>query len=158
MNRIVLLGRAGVGKSTLAQELVALGYEHIWLDDLWEGDVPAFRGQIEPLHSGDRWVSDGNFALATFDLRLPRATLILWLDRPTPICLWRSLIRTFKRGEPHRITGLLKAWAFILKFNRVNRPRIERAIREQGPDVPVRTIRSDREAALFVAEAAEGSI
>jgi hypothetical protein len=29
-------------------------------------------------HAADAWLSDGNYALATFDIRLPRADLIVW--------------------------------------------------------------------------------
>src|ERR1700722_7069084 len=73
MPRIVLLGCAGAGKSTLAKRLsAATDAPLICLDGLCPGglapsDVPAFRNLMTELHAGDPWISDGNFALATFD-------------------------------------------------------------------------------------------
>ena len=149
--RIVLLGCAGQGKTTLGRKLAArLDAPFICLDDIWQpdwsdADVPRFRALIAETHAGDSWISDGNFAAATFDLRLPRAQLIVWLDRPRLGCAWRALTRVFRRGEAHRAGGLRKAIAFIWNFDRINRPRIEAARQQHGPDVPVLHLYTARE-------------
>jgi adenylate kinase family enzyme len=146
MERIVILGCAGTGKTTLARQLGdRTGAPVICLDEIWQPqlhkqDVPAFRALIRHAHAGDNWISDGNFAAATFDIRLPRATLIIWLERSKLSCAWRSVKRVFQPGEPHRIRKLPDVLTFIWKFDRVNRPRIE-ALREvHGPQVPVQRI------------------
>ena len=157
--RIVLLGCAGQGKSWLARRLgERLAAPVVILDDIWQpgwsdADVPKFRSLLAAAHSGDRWISDGNFAAATFDLRLPRAELIVWLDRPRLGCAWRAFARVFRRGEAHRAGGLRKAMAFIWNFDRVNRPRIEAARKQHGPDVPLLRLTSAREVDEFLRRA-----
>lgn len=154
--RIVILGCAGPGKTTLAHDLgKRTGVPVISLDAVWqplwqEKDVPAFRTLIETLHAGDQWISDGNFALATFDLRLPRATLVVWLERSKLSCAWRAIMRVFRAGESHRISKLGAVLAFIWKFERVNRPRIEAFRVACGAHVPVRRLRGSREIAAFL--------
>jgi adenylate kinase family enzyme len=127
--RIVTLGCAGSGKTTLARQLgERTGVPVICLDAIWqphweEKDVLPFRAFVKKAHAGDEWISDGNFALATFDIRLPRATLVIWLNRSRLSCAWRAVTGTFKRRESHRIARLPDVLAFIWKFDRVNRPR-----------------------------------
>ena len=126
----------------------------ICLDAIWqphwnERDLPAFRKLVRDAHAGDEWISDGNFFQATFDLRLPRATLVIWLERSRLSCAWRALTRTFKGREAHRISKLTKVLAFIWNFDWVNRPRIEAIRAVHGPDVPVRRLHGDREIAAF---------
>ena len=154
--RIVILGCAGSGKSTLARQLgERTGVPVICLDAVWqahwkEKDVPLFRALITEAHAADEWISDGNFALASFDIRLPRATLVIWLDRSRAACAWRSFIRTFKRDESHRLARLPDVLAFIWNFERVYRPRIEAARLRYGPEVPVRRLKNDRDIAAFL--------
>jgi hypothetical protein len=101
-------------------------------------------------HAADAWISDGNFALATFDIRLPRADLIVWLERPRMVCVWRAVTRVFKTGEAHTLRNLPKVLAFIRNFDRVNRPRIEAARREHGPSVPLMRLSTRREVHAFL--------
>jgi adenylate kinase family enzyme len=156
MARIVILGCAGSGKTTLARELgERIGAPVICLDAIWqpdweEKDVPAFRALVEKAHAADAWISDGNFALATFDIRLPRATLVIWLERSRLSCAWRAITRVLKRGEAHRIGKLPEVLAFIWKFDRVNRPMIETTRVTHGPDVPVRRLTGSRAIAAFL--------
>jgi adenylate kinase family enzyme len=88
MVRVVILGCAGSGKTILARQLgERTGAPVICLDAIWqphwkEKDVPTFRTLVQKAHAGEEWISDDNFALATFDIRLPRATLVIWLERP----------------------------------------------------------------------------
>jgi hypothetical protein len=163
MARIVILGCAGSGKTTLARQLgERTGAPIIYLDAIWqshweEKDVPAFRALIEKAHAGDEWISDGNFALATFDIRLPRATLVIWLERSKLSCAWRAITRVFRSGEAHRIGKLTGVLAFIGKFDRVNRPRIEAARVSYGQGVPVCRLTDSREIADFLSSYRNGA-
>jgi adenylate kinase family enzyme len=156
MARIVILGCAGAGKTYLARRLgERADAPVICLDDIWqshwqERDVPAFRALLEKAHAGDAWISDGNFAIATFDIRLPRATLVIWLEPSRLSCAWRAITRVFKRGEVHRIGDLIEVLAFIWRFDRVNRPRIEALRVAHGPGVAVRRLHGNRDVAAFL--------
>jgi len=159
LRRIVVLGCAGTGKTTFTQALAvriaapAVILDHVWRPEWGADDGEHFRALVREAHAGDTWVSDGNFALATFDLRLPRADLVVWLERPRWLCLWRASTRVFRAGEQHRLADLAKVGAFIWNFDRINRPRIEAALRQTGPDVPVVRLRTDKETAAFLLKA-----
>jgi len=153
--RIVILGCAGAGKTTLAKRLsTATGAPLICLDAIWPGglapsDVPAFRTLMTELHAGEAWISDGNFAVATFDLRLPRADLIVWLEPPRLLCALRATLRVFRPGEAHKLAKLPDALRYIWGFERKNRPLIEAGRQTHGPHVPLVRLRTGREIAAF---------
>ena len=157
--RVVLLGCAGTGKTTLARRwgertgAAVICLDAIWRPDWGPADVEQFRALLVQAHAGDAWISDGNFALATFDIRLPRADLVVWLDRPRLVSAWRVIARVFQPGETHAPRDLGKVLRFIWGFERINRPRIEAARLEHGPDVPVVRLRNDRDIAAFLSEA-----
>ncbi|HEY1881166.1 MAG TPA: hypothetical protein VGG68_14660 [Caulobacteraceae bacterium] len=156
--RILVLGSGGTGKTSFSRKLARrLDTPHICLDEIWQAtwsadDVPVFRDLVKAAHAGEAWVSDGNFALATFDLRLPRADLVIWLERPK----WRQRVavvrRLFARGQHHTWRKLPDVLGFITHFDRVNRPRIMAALAEHGPNVPVRPLRSRAEEAALISE------
>jgi adenylate kinase family enzyme len=141
--RIVILGCAGSGKTTLARRLGDLtGAPVINLDEIWqpewnEKNVSEFRQLVQQAHASENWISDGNFAQATFDIRLPCATQIVWLERSKSFCLWNAVTRVFKRREPHRLRRLAKVVRYIWNFDRVNRPRIEAQRVVHGAQVPI---------------------
>lgn len=100
MRRILVWGAPGTGKSTLARVLAAkLGLPVIHLDaEYWRpGWVdPAkdeWTAQVALLAAREAWVMDGNYS-GTWDVRLPRAHAVVWLDLPRPIYLARALLRT----------------------------------------------------------------
>ena len=112
-----------------------LGVPVISLDEIWQPgwgppEVPAFRAELERLHAGDAWISDGNFAQASFDLRLPRADAIVWLEAPRWLATWRVLKRL-------RLRDLWRSLVFVWRFDRRNRPRIESLRRAHAPETPV---------------------
>jgi predicted kinase len=93
--RILILGRTGSGKTTLARELAAaIGVPHVELDALYFGPefstVPLslLRERTSAAIAGDRWVTDGNKS-AVRDLVWPRADTVIWLDYPLVVSLWR---------------------------------------------------------------------
>lgn len=159
MKRIVVLGCAGSGKTIFARALGArLGAAVICLDDLWppgarDVDAIIFRARVAELHAGEAWISDGNFAAVTFDIRLPRADAIVWIERPRLVCAWRVTIRALRAGEGHTLGGLPRVLAFIWGFDRINRPRIEALRMTFGRELPVIRLKSGRDVARFLAAA-----
>ena len=100
-------------------------------------DWSMFRSMLGEAHAGDGWISDGNFAQISFDIRLPRAELIIWLERPKWLCAWRACHRVLRRGEAHRLRDLPAVLKFIWNFDRINRPIIEAQRLVHGLEVPV---------------------
>jgi adenylate kinase family enzyme len=90
MNRVLVVGNAGAGKSTFARRLGGtLGLPVIHLDSyFWQPgwqipETSAWRAQLIALASSPAWVMDGNY-FNTFDIRLPRADSLVWLDYTNP--------------------------------------------------------------------------
>jgi adenylate kinase family enzyme len=101
--RIAVVGVTGSGKTTLARELAArLGYVYIELDALhwmpnWvEAPTDQFRQALTTLLKTECWVVDGNYSKAR-DLIWTQAEMLIWLDYPLPLILWRLWLRTWRR-------------------------------------------------------------
>ena len=172
MRRIVILGNAGSGKSTLARRLgERLDLPVVHLDALfWQpgwkpAEEAAFRARASAAISGDRWVCEGNYARLTFDLRLPRADLAIWLDASRIVCMARVALRAalgrprpdMAAGCEERLDGnFLSFLRFVWNFDRQTRPRIEAARQAQGPLTPVLHLRGRRQVSTFLASLAGG--
>ena len=101
--RIVVVGTTGSGKTTLARQLSQLlDVPHVELDALnWEADwvtapTNVFRQRVQEALERDSWIADGNYS-AVRDLVWPRAAVLVWLDYPLRVVIWRLLYRTLRR-------------------------------------------------------------
>jgi adenylate kinase family enzyme len=137
VQRVLVVGTAGSGKTTVARELATLsGLPHSELDDLryerdWrEVPVEAFCSAVESVTAADRWIIDGNYA-AVRELAWSRAQLVVWLDYPLPVVLRRLVIRTLRRlfarsdedeGNPEQIGRLLGRRSILLWALRSHAP------------------------------------
>jgi adenylate kinase family enzyme len=166
MRRIVVIGCLGSGKTTLALRLgqrLALPVVHLdvlfWRPGWTASDTPSFRDRVSQAIAGCAWIVDSSYATQTFDLSLPRADAIVFLQRQRWSCLWRLAWRSiFGRADdsPDLPAGCLEQldWGLFVRvwrYERVTRKRVEAARRAHGPDVPVVRLRSDREVAAILA-------
>lgn len=103
MQRIVVVGTTGSGKTTVAAGLAArLGCPHIELDALhwapgWqEVTLETFRSRLAGVIATDRWVVDGNYSKVA-DLTWQRTDTVVWLDYPFLTVFHQLLQRTLRR-------------------------------------------------------------
>ncbi|HSV03586.1 MAG TPA: hypothetical protein VLI41_10315 [Phenylobacterium sp.] len=171
MRRILIVGNSGAGKSTLARALgQALGLPVIHLDVLYwrpgwtPSDDESFRGKVAEALAAPAWICDGNFG-GTWDLRMPRADTIVWLDLPRLVCLARAIWRaaTYRDGaRPDMAEGCrekldLAFYRFIWTYGRRVKPRLEAALATHGAQAKLVRLRSDREVARFLRSLAQAS-
>lgn len=168
MRRILVIGNSGGGKTTLARRLgETLGLPVVHLDVLYwnpgwtAGDPADFRRAVAAAAAGEAWICEGNFA-DSFDLRMPRADTIVWIDPPPLLCVaravWRVLTYGDGRDRPDMPKGCaekldLALYRDILDFRRTYHPLIERALALHGAHARLVRLRSDREIARFLAQA-----
>lgn len=100
MQRIMIIGGPGSGKSTLARALGArLDLPVVHMDPIyWHGDwVERAKPQVLDMAlaaaDGPAWVFDGNHS-RSMDYRAERADLIILLDMPRALRIWRVLWRS----------------------------------------------------------------
>ena len=114
MRRILVVGSPGSGKSTLARRLAAkLKLPLVHLDFYfwragWEpADDATFFDCVRELAARPEWVMDDNYS-RTFDIRMPRADTLVWLEYPRSTCFLRALGRSLRnegRVRPDRPPG-----------------------------------------------------
>jgi adenylate kinase family enzyme len=167
VERVLVIGSPGAGKSTLSVEVARLaGLPLIHLDRLhwkpgWvESGREEFDSKLRDVLAGERWVIDGNYG-RTLPLRLTRADTVIDLDLPR----WQCVLGILRRAAAHR--GKTRSdmadgcperidWEFLaytLRFGGGGRRRLEASLRRfNGRRI---TLRSRREVRAFVAGLAD---
>ncbi len=102
MQRVVVVGTTGSGKTTLAARLaILLNLPHIELDALhWDANwtpSPLFRERVDKVLRASRWAVDGNYSVVR-NIAWGRADTLVWLDYPFPVVMRQLTRRTLKRG------------------------------------------------------------
>ncbi len=130
MNRVVVVGAPGCGKTTTARAIAAaLGLPHTELDSLWwepdwvEAGAEVFGERVRTVVEQPRWVVDGNyFSVGASEAIWPVADTIVWLDLPRWIAVPRVLRRTVVRavretelwnGNRERISQVLRPGSIV---------------------------------------------
>ncbi len=104
MKHIYILGTAGSGKSYLANKLSnILKIRSYDLDDIfWEKKYYIKRDEkkreqlLKTLAKKDKWIMEGVFS-SWVEPAIKRSDLVIWLDPPFHIIVYRIFIRFFKR-------------------------------------------------------------
>lgn len=93
--RVLVIGCSGGGKTTLARWLsarfdlpfVSMDQEFFWLPGWVSRPRTEQRALIAAKIDEPRWVMDGTNP-SSFDLRLPRTDVVIWVRMPRLLCLW----------------------------------------------------------------------
>jgi adenylate kinase family enzyme len=149
VQRVVVLGRGGAGKSTLAGVLgTATGLPVVELDQHFWGPgleaTPPDRWAVVQggLAAADRWIMDGDLGpYDVLDVRLRRADTVLLLDYSFPRCAWRALRRSRERAD---------FWLWVWSWRRRHRPLLMDAIATHASGATLHVLRNPRATARFV--------
>ena len=164
IRRIMVVGSCGTGKSTVARSIgKRLGLPVIHLDaEFWKpGWVePArhdWRLKVAQLAARPAWVMDGQYS-ATWDLRVPFADAIVWLDLPRSVYLWRVLERTvlnygrvrsdLAEGCPERFDWQFLKWVWTYPTR--SRPKVAAMLALEAHNRCVVILQSASEVAIFL--------
>jgi len=135
--RIMIVGAPGSGKSTLATRLgPELGLpvhrvdNLIWAPNWTERDVDTRVAEALAIEAGEAWIFEGGGA-QTFDNRVTRADLMIWLDAPVGRRIWRLIRRAIRwrgRARPEMAEGCVErldknwlaflAWVWVTRVQR----------------------------------------
>ena len=93
MNKVIIIGCPGGGKSTFAKALhKKIGLPLFHLDMLfWNADKThlsreSFDQKLDEILNQDQWIIDGNYS-KTLEKRIKACDTVFLLDMPTDVCL-----------------------------------------------------------------------
>ena len=168
MDRIVVIGCGGAGKSTFSQQLgEALDIPVHHLDRVfwkpgWERvSREEFAQAQEEIMAQPRWIMDGNYG-GTLDMRIAGADTIVFFDFPTLPCLWGAVSRCAKfyllgrkrpdmtEGNHEKLDPEYVMW--IINYRKTRRPGILRKLSEISEDKAVVILASRKQVEALVME------
>ena len=143
MQRILIIGPCGAGKSTLAIKLgkrLDLPVFHMdqlnWKSGWIESSKEELLGKIANVIAADRWIIDGTYG-GTLAERIARADTVIYLDFPIRLCILRLLKRiwTYRgRSRPDMTEGCPERFDaaflwYLICWNSGPKLRMEQRIR-----------------------------
>ena len=164
MERVMIIGCGGAGKSTLARKLgEKTGLPVVHLDQFWwapgnwqhltreEFDERMMQEMEKP-----QWILDGNFN-RTLELRLSRCDTVIYLDMPRLVCIKNWIGRVIKNWGHARVDMAegCNEWfdpemlRWIWKFNKQNRRRYYRLL-EDVEEVDIIILKNRRQVERFL--------
>jgi adenylate kinase family enzyme len=163
--RIAITGPSGSGKTTLAGRIAQLtGGPHTEIDGLFHGPGweprPEFSDEVRAFTAADTWTTEWQYS-SVRELLAERADLLVWLDLPVPLVMWRLLRRTHVRNRDR-----VELWngnvepGWRTSATSLIWPALQRAFRNRRTfptryaGVNVRRLRSDAEVRELVRELA----
>ena len=164
MQRVLVLGPGGAGKSVLSRELAAItGLPLIHLDrEFWKPnwvkpERDEWLAKLDDLLAGDAWIVDGTHA-DSLDHRLARADGAIVLDYSRWTAVRGVLTRLLHREGRHRadlapgcrnrLDRVYASWVWT--YRRVTKPQVEAALARHADHIAVTTLRSRRDAQRFI--------
>ncbi len=166
MQRIVIVGSGGSGKSMLAKQMgAALGRDVVHLDRLlwkpgWVRVAPQEQeAVIAEAVSGPSWIVEGDH-IRTQALRFAACDTIIFLDFSRQVCLWRTLRRFalnygksrlgMADGCPERLNWTLLKW--VWRYPLDNRAQVVDNIKRYAPGRKIVVLHSPKEVKRFLAD------
>ena len=165
MEKILVLGSSGSGKSTFARQLgQALNIKvlhldsHYWLPDWTETTPEAWEKKLGNLLLQDQWVMDGNYT-SSLEKRLSYADTAIFLDISRTVCLtrcFRRLAQNWGRSRQELAPGCYEKmdWEFfqwIWTYSRKRKPVILKMLNQQQAEVQIILLKREQ-IANFLAE------
>ncbi len=165
MERVVIIGNGGAGKSTLARRLgtfTRLPVYHLdrlfWHPGWTKPQEETWHPFVDSLIATERWIIEGNYG-STMAARMARADTIVWLDYPRRTCWRRAFLRgltQYGRTRPHdmapgcaeRIDGEFLRW--VWDYPERERSRVKQLLRRQASGKDIVVLRNDDHAARFL--------
>ncbi|MFC4008994.1 topology modulation protein [Nonomuraea purpurea] len=141
MDRVVVVGAGGSGKSYVARELgriLAAPVTHLdalYYDEAWNPLPPEeFEAAQRELVAGSRWIMDGNYN-STLETRLRACDTVVMMDVSTWTAMRGLLSRQARHGAGQHPSGVYNrinsdVIAYVLGYRRRMRPRVLAKIRE----------------------------
>lgn len=144
MERVIIIGCGGAGKSTLARKLgEKTGLPVVHLDQIWWApgnwqhlEREEFDRRLLAETEKPRWILDGNFN-RTLEMRLDKCDTVLYLDYPRLVCLknwigrviqnWGHARADMAEGCAEWFDPEMARW--IWRFNKDNRKRYHELLR-----------------------------
>ena len=164
--RILVIGSCGAGKSTLSKKLNSiLSLPVIHLDvhyhkpNWQEPTKEEWEIILKKLVRKPKWIMDGNYS-DSFDIRIPRADTIIYLDYGSISCLYRVLKRNIKYYGKKRsdiAKGCTESFdlaflKFVLLFNYHNKKEIYKRLKSLKKIKQVIILKSDAEVEFFLTQ------
>lgn len=166
MQKILIIGSGGAGKSTLARELAKiLNLDIIHLDAFYwqpgwvETAKDEWQTMVQDLIKRESWIMDGNYS-HTLDLRLPTADTVIFLDFPRLLCLLRVVQRRWQyagKSRPDMASGCLErlTWdflKFVWSYPVTRRPNILARLSNLAPNQQLFILHNPKEVKEFLQE------
>jgi adenylate kinase family enzyme len=165
--RVLVAGTSGSGKSTLARRIAnALGISYFEIDALYHGPGwtprPEFVAEVTARTEEPCWVTEWQYH-SVRNLLADRVEMIVWLDLPRYLVMWRVISRTLARSilraelwngnrEPPLRTILTNEDHIIRWAWRTHRKSLARLTEylARRPDLPVVRLRTRGEVERWV--------